>query len=424
MANVKKIVETRTVEEPEGEEEDENEELRNANPDVSIFDFSPTERVKIDRIRVYRREPDEGFLGEIEETANEETIGARWGGGVFKVEARGSGGAIIRSKTIRIAGDPIFMSSVAESRWLRANGIKTPAAAPANHQGDGMGIRDMLLLMEERDAKREQAAAEREAKERREREEREERRMRDERDREERRQKDEAEREERRLRLAREDDERRAKQHREDLDRAQAESARLIQQQNAMFTQTLTMLKVEQSQTVATNPVEMLLKGIAVARQLAPGDGEGAGPPDLVTTLMNNAPGIIGAIRGAAHDAREEAAAEGPPPGNTVDTGDGIVIKGKSARVLRSLAAKMAENGHDPDKAIEMAAHIYINATKNAKQQKAAKKASPPTSSGAAAAPGKPAQRRRKPLKAARPSNAKKLPARAPASAAAEASPS
>ena len=364
----KKEIVTRTVlddDELERRRQQASDDEAELNEGVSLFpigDYGDEKR--IDKIRVIRKEPDEGYLGDLAPDATEQDILSQWGGGVFRVEAKNQQSQLVKVRTVRVAGEPVFLSAAAESRYRRANGLppKDHHAGPA-----AMGITEMFALMEERDAKRRAEEREREDRDRRdrmereeriakEREERDERRRQDEASREERRRKEEAELEDRRQRLAREDEDRREKRHKEDLARQQQDQAMLMQQQQAMFQQTLAVVKLEGQKNTDRDPVEMLVKGLELARSLQP---EGGGEPaDPLTTLLGNAAPILQAIRGTADAGAAEAAAVDRPA--TVQTPKGaVVLSGRAAGLMRLAAAKLTAAGRDPEKVFTaVLAHI------------------------------------------------------------------
>jgi hypothetical protein len=344
-------------------------DIADANEGVSLFDVSAVDEHRIERIAVYRKDPDEGYLGELEPTATEEDIKRAWGGSVYFVQGKNAQGKVAKSRSVRISGDPIFVSLVAENRWRRANqlpplNIHTGNDNAHRKPGDDMSIKDMLLLMEEKEQARRREADEREAKDRREREEREEKERKWLAEREDHKRKEDDEREERRRVAQREEDERRARQHREDIDRMNADNQRMMQSQTQMFQQSLALMKTEQASASKQDPLDVLLKGMAIAREMG---GEQGGNNDPLSILLGNAPAILSELRqtaGAAiREVRGNGAGAAEDSGGAEDgsQGDpGVTFTGRSAVIVREVAKRLQAEGKDPEKFFQGMGLMYL----------------------------------------------------------------
>jgi hypothetical protein len=404
----------RTITEVSDAEEEVRERDEDDNPGVSLFDLATDDGKRIARVDVYRLDPKEGYLGHLEPTSTEEDIFKRWGGSEYKVIAKNAQSRILVQKTLEIAGEPVFSSDIAESRYRRMNGLppKPKHAEPAPAAvAQGVDVKEMLMLMEERDDKRRreqqetdvrrEAERERLAAQERERQaEREERVRRDTEERDERRRKEMGEAEERRLRMQRDDDERRARQHKEDLERLAAQQQAQSQQQAQMFQSMLAMLKAEQGvKANAPDPVELMLKGLALGRELSPGGGGDGTPPDPLSALIANAGPILSGLKDAAGAAMREYKG-GQPATEEEDT---ITLRGPVAAKVKFVVGKLVERGEDPEKAIDRLARML------------ARPQLPQQQAGQSAAPAKKPVKRgpRKPKTPKPPRNAK--PAGAPA---------
>lgn len=106
------------------------------------------------QIEVYRLEPiEEGTIGTLAADADEATIRRRWGGGVYKVTAKGTNGQFTRrQRTVTIGGDPRFESKDAIRRYRIKNGEiqeeGKSAAAPAAAAPSGFGMSEILALLQ------------------------------------------------------------------------------------------------------------------------------------------------------------------------------------------------------------------------------------------------------------------------------------
>lgn len=326
--------------------EDRNE-LADANEGVTIFDLSAADEKRIDRVHVFRKDPPEGFLGEVAPGITEAEILSRWGGSEYRLEGKNTKGQVVKVRSITLAGDPTFVSEIFEARWRRQNGLRPRGDAPATAPAEQLSIKDVLLMLDSREATRRTEERERQEQNRRDESEREERRARDQEEREERRRKDEAEREERARKARTEDEERRRQQHREDIERQQQQAAMLLTQQAQMFQATISMLKTEHEGAVKTDPIEMLTKGVALAVQLR-GEGGDGGPGDPMTAIASRLPEILQGVTqvgGAVmNEIRGRKADKAGKPGGVAP----VTIAGPMAAKMRAVGAEMVKRGLDP----------------------------------------------------------------------------
>jgi hypothetical protein len=400
-----KQVTTKTV---ETHDEDEGPELQ-ATP---LFDRSDSKSKAITKISVRRTDPAEGHLGYLGPDASEAEIFAKWGGGEFVLQAKNDGMQIVKQTTIKLAGDPLWQSEIEEARWRRQNGLR-----PIPRAGDAGGsIKDVMMLIEEREAKRRDEERERRTEEKREQAEREERNRREQREHEEKLAREQSEREERRRRDETERDERRRQQHREDLDRVQAQAAATLAQTQQFFTQFQAMAK-DGSRSDA-DPVKLLTAGMELALKLR-GDGGGAGseaPADALTTLLSRLPETLAEVRSTAKEAYHEIRGNGAPAARaalpaaaeTGDDDDTVTITGATGKRLKAMIGVLQRAGRDPEEVIDgLASHVIGLAAKKGGASRPAAAATPNPSSSSA----RPSAR---PSKASRPSSSARPSARQP----------
>lgn len=149
----------------------EADEPEDTEPETAVADelhleaplFSPLLRraKRIDSVAVLRKDPDSGYLGTMPPDVTEATLKAKWGGGTYRLEGKNAAGQIVADgvRTCKLAGDPIFQSELEEKQWRKANGLPDKTATPA--QG-ALSIKDLLLLIDEKDEKRRAEQLERE----------------------------------------------------------------------------------------------------------------------------------------------------------------------------------------------------------------------------------------------------------------------
>lgn len=370
-----------------------------------LFDLGRDKKTKaVIRIAVKRTDPDEGHLGYLPPDASEADIAHRWGGGEFVVQGKNAAGQIVVSHTVKIAGDPVFKSEIEEARWRRLNNLR-PAKRREDDAGGG-SIKDVLMLIEEREAKRREEERERRAEEKREQAEREDRNRREQREHDEKLARENAEREERRRKDEAERDERRRQQHREDLDRVQAQAAATLAQTQQFFAQVQTLTK--DSSRSESDPVKLMMAGIELALKLR-GDGAGDGggdPKDALTALLSRLPETLAEVRSTAKEAYQEIKGKkgAPPAARALPPAGGeevVTITGKTAVKLKGMISALERAGKDPEAVLAgLADHVSGQA-----RQPTASRSAPPAriSSKGRTAKAPRAARAARPARAAKP---------------------
>jgi hypothetical protein len=219
--------------------EDESDEDMRKLQLPGMLASSDIEEHSIVRLRVWRKDPDEGMLGYLEDVnASEEEIMQRWGGGQFRVDGLNQSGAIKAAKTFRLAGAPMFIDPAARVEYERRKGIPSSTAGAA--QPGAMSMQDVLTMTRQMDDDRRKAEDERRARESAERRDHEERMRRLEVEADDRRRKDERERDEKR----RADDLEREDRRRRDAAEAETRSRQHLDA-------TIAMMRAQNEQTIA-----------------------------------------------------------------------------------------------------------------------------------------------------------------------------
>jgi hypothetical protein len=329
-----------------------------------MFALSDVEEHSIVRIRVYRKDPDEGMVGYIEDPgASEDEIFQRWGGSQYRIDGLNQTGQVKATRTFRIAGDPVFVSTHARLDWEKRKGITHTPVGQAT--GEQLTLRETLALMQQNNQERaaqEEARSKREAQERRDHEERmrkleldaEDRRRKDENEREERRRKDDIEREERRQKAAAEAEERHRKSLAESDARSQAHLTMMMQLMKTGADQALAAVKQQ-----AGGGIMDAVKTVVAIKQAFEGDGgDKGGDDDPLTLLMkhghewlgaagNAAKGIIQEVKGQQTIVRQPQA----PQLNPATDPNNLVIPRSSpiAGKLEHLVGTIASRGQNPE---------------------------------------------------------------------------
>ena len=320
--------------------------LHRAALDACPLFIGTDKRSTIDKIWVSRTLPPEGHLGKVEPTSTEEDIFNRWGGGDYLLMGRSVSGQIIGKRIMVLAGEPKFMSLAAENNWRKQNGLKPKPAEDSQLQGvqsDSMSVKDMMLLMQQMDEKRQTEIAEREEKHRRERDEMEARRK-----------ADESEREERRRKIAQEDEERRDRRHREDMERLAVSNQAQIQQTQSFFAE---ITKLQRSAQPSDGGVSTLVQGMQLMKELGGGSGDGEGSSPL-TAFLSRLPETLAQAREVAGAAYSEIAGKGHS--GATDGEDSLTIKGPSASKLKAAASKLIAEGKDPEQLLSRLADTIL----------------------------------------------------------------
>jgi hypothetical protein len=356
---------TKTVEEHDDDEASAAAQL------TPLFDRTKNAKSKtITKIAVNRTDPDEGHLGYLGPDASEHEIAQKWGGGEFVLKAKNDASQIVQQQSLKIAGDPIFQSEIAEARWRRLNNLRPGVGGGGRPDG---GLKEILTVIEERETRRREEERERRALERQEALDREERNRREQReheeklakdaaDREERRRKDDTEREDRRRAEAREDEERRTRLHREDLDRADAASKAQLAQTQQFFQQLQALNKRDDRAAGDADPIKILTTGMDLALKMREGAASGE-PTDALTALLSRLPETLAEVRSTAKEAYHEI--KGKKPGavpaapSPATGGDEVTITGPTATRLKKMISVLTASGTDPETVIRgLADHV------------------------------------------------------------------
>jgi hypothetical protein len=354
----------REVERDPDDDAGDGDDVEDQHLEAPLFSPNIRRAKRIEVVAVRRTEPDSGYLGTMPPDVTEATLKTRWGGGSYRLEGKNAGGQILAGcvRTLKLAGDPIFAGDAEEMEWRRAHGLKARAAADAPPTES---IKDLIMLLEQRDEKRRAELMEREERARQETAAREERARKELEDRLaiERQQREERERaqlkesddrEERRRNQAREDDERRSRQHREDMERMALTNQQTLQQSQAFYQQLAQTMKVEGGGR--GDSVKTLIAGVELARSLGSGGG-GGGDSDEgpLTTMAKRLPEILAEARrtGAAALAEIRGAASGRRGAAPVANPEAITLTGPVALKARKVLAAMAKQGKDPEAEID-----------------------------------------------------------------------
>jgi hypothetical protein len=271
-------------------------------------------------ISVYRLEPiEEGTIATVPPESDDDAIRRRFGGGVFRMTAKGVDGKIKGTRTITIGGDPKFESLDAKKRYrnklagLDELGPTTPPPPPLP---PSMAVPEILALVtqshgQQMEMMRMQMQAQQVVADDR----------------------------ERRARIEADERETRA--------RREAEESR--ERDRAFNATMLTMVKND-SKAAASSPLEMisvLMQGLKLGRQMSAGAEET--PADPLTMFMQNLPGILEHGRGLVQAGTEAAAGQpriNPAPAVAGKPG-GIRLTGPVATRLQQMVEGLKGKGYD-----------------------------------------------------------------------------
>lgn len=337
---------------------------------AALFDPGPDDAnaETVIRVRVFRADPREGYLGYIEDmNATEEFIQERWGGSVFKLEGLNNRGRIIRVRTIVISGDPVFVGEAFEAQWRKQKGLPTKAKASASE----LSTKDMLELIQEREVALRRELADKEERERKERQEREEVRRREEREFQLAREREQREWDERRRRDQEEADRRRAREEEEREQRRRRDLEESQQRQQQYMTQMLSVVQTQANNMIAfvketvavqanagpkSDPSEMLIKGVQLALQLKEAAG-GEGEEDLLTTVVKNLPQMLNsagnAVGAAIREVKGSGGAQPAAPKLGVTPQGGLTLPpGPVSEKFAAVVSRITESGGDPEQVL------------------------------------------------------------------------
>lgn len=337
----------------EGEDEEESEDGIDRTPL-----FGSDGETGIVRIRVTRTDPHEGMLGYLDDpmAATEKDISERWGGSSYLVQAVGATGRIVKSKVVKIAGDPVFAGTMAEAQWRKSRERLLPPAAAAA-QG-GLSITDLLQLMREQ-----QTEVVRMENERREREAAADRlhaeKMRQlAEDSDRRRKQDEEERERRRQRDDEERDRRRQAAQEEADRRQQAFMQQTISMLQQSSQQALEFVKATTAAAPKGNTLMEAVQTIAAIKDAFGGDGGGGDQPmDTMSLLAKHGGEWLNGIGNAVASVVQEAKGNkqpiaAPPPQATpqrLNPIESLPLPPSLAPKVATLVGKLAARGLNPE---------------------------------------------------------------------------
>jgi hypothetical protein len=351
--------------------------------DVDDLDETPLFEAssELSYIAVTRDEPEEGFLGKLPPTANEQSIRKKWGGGTFTLSPRSAQGKYIKglgSRTLAIEGDPIFTSRGAEIRYRRAMGLEEPKQQGGEEK---LGFGQLMILLDKQGQRAREEA--REAADLRMRE---------------------AEASHaRQLELMREDTKRKEAELQLRERRLEAEAkereGRLDREMSAErerqreHTSTMLQLVKEKGAGNGASTVDTLMKGIQLARELGGGTGEG-GESDPLTALAANLPDIlaeagkIAAIDRSTSNPRRRAASPGSPRRRRRGEPEPVMLEGAVAVKAAEMIERLQKQGRDP--AIVLAQAFDSIARKRSGAPAPSKPAKPAATATPAAARARP----------------------------------
>lgn len=289
-------------------------------------------------ISVTRDDPEEGYVGRISPAATEKDISKKWGGGQFTLRPCSAGGKFVKglgTRTLSIAGDPVFQSQAAEARWRRSQGLTTEPARPAGAGAGGaeraLGFGELMVLLDKQAERARQAAqesADLRAREQATAHDRQLELMRLE------GQRREKELEVERVRLAQE-----AAERTDRLDREmKAERERAREHMSTM----LQLVKQKGEQAAESTPLATLMAGVKLAMDL---NGNGGGKPDPLALLAENLPDIL-------TEARKLAGADkGNPeaPAAAAGSDGSVTLEGSVGEKARRLVEHLQKQGKDPE---------------------------------------------------------------------------
>lgn len=356
-----------------GDEDETEDESKAPLTFATLFDPGPEDANNevVIRVRVQRSDPYEGMLGYITDmNATEDAIKDEWGGSGYRLEGLNARGRIVRVKTLKIAGDPKFVSEAAEIAWRKSKGLPPRSQ---QQQPQGPSIQELLSTMDAREDKRRAEERERDEQRRRDEREAEERRRREERefrmeqeklrqDAEDRRKREEREWEERKKRDQDERDRQRRAEEAEREERRRADMAERDQRQQMFMQQMLSTVRESAAQSLAfakelsaAKPQESIaetVKTIAMIKDVFGNGGSGEEEASPLSILAKVAPQLMEGIGGAIREVRG-----GVPPQQVMAPPIGVIpqLPPVLAEKVQTLVAKVAAKGKDPEKFMEAA---------------------------------------------------------------------
>ncbi len=291
-----------------GDEVDQEEKEEDAAKGIPLFEGLGDE-VKIE---VYRMEPiEEGTIGTLAPDADEATIARRWGGGVYRVTAKGTDGKFGRKqRTVTIGGDPKFEGKDATRKYKIKMGeiSDEPASKPAAPIAPGLDVPGLLSII--------QAS------------------------------------------------------HQNSMSFMQAQLAAQTQQAQAQVVAAArmadegrqrdreffaTMLQLQKADQKATDPLAMvplMVKFLELGKDMAAPGGAGEGDP--VTAFIQALPAILPQAQALLNSGQPAAAQPQPAPAGQ-QPGPRLVLTGAIAEQLAKTHDALMKKGYDAEKAMTMA---------------------------------------------------------------------
>ena len=330
---------------------------------------------KIASITVFRLEPvEEGNVGTMPPDSDDETIRRKWGGGTFKIVAKGTDGQFAGQRTLIIGGDPIFESKDALRRYRVKLGElpPEPKAAPVAAVPPSMGIAEVLAMINQGHSQQmEMMRLQLEANRR------------------------EADERERRTRQEAEERELRA--------RREAEESR---ERDRQFNATMLTLVKSDAKAAGNGPMEaigILMQGLNLGRKLGAGAEDKEQPSDPVTMFLGALPGILEHGKNLVDSAKAGGGAQPNPKG--------AVLSGPVTDRLKVMVEGLMGRGYSKEQALHLAEQAIAQGVELLAQvPNAPQIASAPAESPAAAPPAAPPQPPAPPLRLVR--ERKKTPQR------------
>lgn len=435
----KKAVVTRT-ETVTDDDDARSEAEKNFSEEPLFADLGGTDDTNVEKVTVSREDPDEGYLGTLTGGANELEIFQQWGGSKYKLTAKNGRGRILTTRMLKLAGEPVFMSEVAEARWRRSNGLKPKKQESDVHVPEGgLSYKEMIAVIESKAEAARQDAETREERRRREDAEREEKAKREERewraqlereraDRETRLRTEDREHAARMEQQRREDDKRREERIREDESRREKDHERAMQAQLAaakesqeknqqFFTNMLAMAKGDAK--ASADPMAQVTQILTLVEALKGASGGNGEPQDAVTALLSRLPETLQAAGSMVGNAIREVKGGGNGarqvnPGTDNDDSDNgeesVTLTGDAAKKVKELAGFLMKQGKDPHIVLSQVADHIMTGGQSTRALEARK--------NAARAGGKkpnPSIRKKTKPRAATPVASQRIPATTPA---------
>lgn len=338
------------------------------------------------RVIVERISPDEGLVGYIEDMeATEAYLKEQWGGSTYRLKGLNAKNKPIRLRTIKIAGDPIFLSEAAEMKYRRAHGLPPRMQAPTT---TGFSPQEFMAMI---DAKEEKKKQEDEIKRKEEKEALEERR-RYEREAEENRRRDERNFQLEKDRTQREWEAIRKREEGEREDRRRRESEEAMQRQQQFMQQMLLMTQQQAQNTISfvketvgssksnVDPTDSFMKAVQLILTLKEsfaGDNGGGKEEDLITTVIKNLPAMLNSAGNAVGRAVQEL--KGNPSRPQLPAAGALTLPpGQLSQKMSQLMMKIQESGGNPEEVLTLVADKLLQSADGIQPQNTAPMPSPP----------------------------------------------